>query len=257
MASNRGGNQAKPGSIDDKVVDATLNSYYPSILASADSARSRSQVAYTIASATAAALVAAGAFSHIQQYDTWVRALGGLALAAWLVAAALFMRVSKGVTVHQTGDTSLSRSDGTVEDGVRVTDADKFVMRALEIAHQTGDEIDKRLTYAVRIVYVALIVTALAFGVALAFPPKTTRDVSIDLTFTGETLVADICGKSSPPLTGKLEADTLGKALTAIDLPVKECTKRDQENVKEITLLIPASDIRDITENDGKTPFYP
>src|SRR5437588_326206 len=96
--------------IDDKVVDATLNAYYPALIASADAARARAQVAYTIASATAAALVAAGVLTNIAAAPFWVRLLGTASLIAWITVAALFMFVV--MRVRPQRKKSRSPSDG-------------------------------------------------------------------------------------------------------------------------------------------------
>jgi len=237
------------GGIDDKVVDATLNAYYPAILASVDSARSRSQVAYTIASATAAALVTAGVLSHIQLYSVLIQVAGGLALTAWLVAAALFMRVSKKV---EPPEQRPQRTTG----GTEWLDAAPFVIRALETARATANKIDERLGGAILTVYVALALTVLSFVLALALPPKgVIKNVSVDLTPAGSRLYSQICGTMSTSIvTGELEISSLSKTLTAIELQKGSCKIK---NANITTLVIPTSDIAAIAESGGKAPFYP
>ena len=236
------------GDIDDKVVDATLNAYYPAILASVDSARSRSQVAYTIASATAAALITAGVLSHIQLYSIFIQVAGGLALAAWLLAAALFMRVSKKV---EPPEQRPPRTTGETE----WLDAGPFVIRALETARETANKIDERLGGAILTVYIALALTVLSFALALAFPPKgVIKNISVDLTPAGSRLYSQLCRMSTSIITGKLEISSLSKTLTAIELQKGSCKIK---NANITTLVIPASDIAAIAESDGKAPFYP
>jgi hypothetical protein len=65
------------------VRDAVVNAYYPRALAVPDAARSRAQAAYTIASAIAAALVAAGVFGNLDQRPELVQGLGVAALVGW------------------------------------------------------------------------------------------------------------------------------------------------------------------------------
>src|SRR5262245_38789422 len=81
--------------IDPKALETITTEFYTQILSASKDARARAQNAYTIASATAAALVAAGLFAHIRDYPDIVQFLGVAALAIWLLAAGVYLWIAR------------------------------------------------------------------------------------------------------------------------------------------------------------------
>src|SRR5437016_6987795 len=75
---------------DDVYKDVSTN-WYTGLSGAGENARARSQTAWTIASAIAGALLAAGLAKNFAQSVHWVLALGIAAVVAWLVTAAVFM----------------------------------------------------------------------------------------------------------------------------------------------------------------------
>jgi hypothetical protein len=79
------------------------SSHWPRALAAADSARARAQSGFTVASAIATALVAAGIFTDITDRANPARWVGAAALSLWLAAMLLFLlAVSTGTTEAAT-----------------------------------------------------------------------------------------------------------------------------------------------------------
>jgi MFS family permease len=82
---------AEEAAAADAVAAAVVDAFYRRMLSAPDLARQRAQVAYTIAGAVAAALVAAGAVADLGAKPWWFQVLGAVALVAWLVTAGLFV----------------------------------------------------------------------------------------------------------------------------------------------------------------------
>jgi hypothetical protein len=141
-------------SISTGVRDAVVAAYYPRALAAPDSARSRAQAGYTIASAIAAALVAAGVLGGIDRQPGIVRYFGLGTLILWMMAAWLYMSaVSVPVTVIE---------------GLQLPE-DRFIATALSNAKSERDEVDRRQSRARRVSFLAALFTVLTFLTALWF----------------------------------------------------------------------------------------
>lgn len=137
------------------VRDAVVTAYYPRALGAPDTARSRAQAGYTVASAVAAALIAAGVLSGIDKRPVLVQGLGLTALVLWMITALLFMwAVSAPVRVVE-GDQPT---------------ADAFVTTALSNAKLERDEVDKRQRAARIASVAAVLLTLAAFVTALLLP---------------------------------------------------------------------------------------
>jgi hypothetical protein len=116
------------------VVDAVTSAYYTEALKGPEAARARAQNGWTISSAVAGALVAAGAITGTSQERGWVLDVGVVALTVWLIAAALYTAAA-AVPVRQS-------AGGVAEDG------ESFVTTALAAARTERQAIDRRLTRA-------------------------------------------------------------------------------------------------------------
>jgi len=142
-------------SIPPGVRDAVVAAYYPRALASPDSARSRAQAGYTIASAIATALVAAGVLGNIESQTGVVQSFGLSALIMWMVTAWFYMS-SVSVPVR-------------VVEGLRLTE-ETFVSTALSNAKVERDEVDRRQGRARFVSFLAVLLTLTTFIAALWFP---------------------------------------------------------------------------------------
>jgi hypothetical protein len=167
------------------VRDAVVSAYYPRALASPDSARSRAQAGYTIASAIAAALVAAGVLSEIDSQPGVIQILGLGALTLWMATAWLYMSaVSVPVRVIE---------------GLQLTE-DEFVGTALSNAKIERDEVDRRQRRARWVSFAAVLLTLATFVAAVRFPTafespstsiewsRTDREGKLSIETTGDRL---------------------------------------------------------------------
>ncbi|HEX6679798.1 MAG TPA: hypothetical protein VF063_04050 [Gaiellaceae bacterium] len=93
MSANKGAPPAEStaGKVNAEVLKAVVDAYYARGVTAADRARDRAEKGYTISSAVAAALVAAGAFTKLDERPELVQALGLVSLSLWLLAALLYI----------------------------------------------------------------------------------------------------------------------------------------------------------------------
>jgi hypothetical protein len=133
---------ASSGRSDDPVREA----YWPRALAAADAARTRAQSGFTIASAIATGLIAAGLFANLADRSHWVRYVGGAALALWLTAMLLFLLA----VVSGTGVAALAADQA--ERG--------FSVGLLKSVERERLRVERRLLAAVVVTSAAVLVTA-------------------------------------------------------------------------------------------------
>lgn len=231
--------------IDDKVVDATLNTYYPTVVASADRARARAQAAYTISSATAAALVTAGALAGLRSLAAPVQIVGGIALLGWLMSAAFFMAVSKEVKPIHAGEKGKPPTP-------EMLDAGEFVVRVLAEAKNAEKKVEARLNRAVITSWIAMAMTALVFLLSVVLPPPGhIEEVVLNLSPVGEKIVAEACGTSSDEALVELDVTSLENDFVVLRTPEGVCGQ-DEE-----LLLVPSSAVETVEQPRGKFPFFP
>lgn len=200
-----------PQSVDLLALAAIVNAYYPSVLAEPGSVRARAQVAYTVASAIAGALVTAGALSGVSSLHPVVQAFGALAVAAWLVATGLFVHVAKGVTVPSPPEAGLLT-------------ADTFAQHALDATRKEATRIEGRLDAAARATWAALGLTGIAMGGALLVPdPTTTASARVVLSEEGRAAVAAACGEAGGALEGDMDLDSLDDRYAVIEVARGRC----------------------------------
>jgi MFS family permease len=210
-----------PADVRKAVVDA----YYPRALGVADVARSRAQAGYGIASAIAAALVAAGVFGHLSEEPGWIRILGLAALVAWLVAAGLYL-----VAVSRPFEPATADQQS----------AEEFVEAALGAAATERDRIDRWQKSASLLSGLAAALTVAALGSALAqmtSPPKSAR---IALTSKGLAAARLVCGKHDLPqvVEGSVRPADLQDEIVALELPAGACRSG------QVSLELPRSAVR-------------
>jgi MFS family permease len=195
-------------SIPTDVRNAVVAAYYPRALSVPDSARARAQAGYGIASAIAAALVAAGVFANLGEAAGLVQTLGVAALVAWLVAAGLFL-----VAVSSPFQAA-SRTQDSV---------DAFVNAALDAAQNERTKIDKWQKRAGLASGVAAILTVAALVAALVDTPSSRQAGTIDLTAKGLAAVEAVCGTKPTHITGSVSPDDLEKNFVSLTLDKGVC----------------------------------
>jgi hypothetical protein len=215
-------------SIPPAVRDAIVAAYYPRALSSPDAARSRAQAGYTIASAIAAALVAAGVLGDVESQGAVVQALGLSAIILWMTSAWLYM-LAVAVPVR-------------LVEGLRLTE-DAFVDTTLSNAKAERDEVDLRQGRARLASFGAVLLTVVAFAAALYIPPeggvphsvivwsradkqgKLSVKTTVDRLQMGDQVEADLLGSNASGqqllMRGHAEADAAGKAEIVSELSVK------------------------------------
>jgi hypothetical protein len=208
--------------IDPVVRSAIVGAYYPRALSLPDTARSRAQAAYGVASAIAAALIAFGAFGSLGERPFAVQALGFLALCGWLVAALLFMRAVSA----------------TVESVPAEHDADAFARAVVAATTRERQEIEKRLRLALGAAVVAAVVTVTAVGAIVRVPARVQSvAASVDLSKRGQETLAALCGTSHQIIRGRLPESSLKERFLTITMDPAACQGR------RVKLHVPIEDV--------------
>jgi hypothetical protein len=210
--------------VDPAVLKPFIDAYYTRGLAATDRARDRAEKGYTIASAIAAALVAAGVFTDLPNSDTSVKVLGLTGLFLWLVAAMLFIWVvSVPVRAPKEQDW---------------TTADDFVGGVIADIRYELSALRKRLFGALIATLLATIVTIAAFAVATALPTGSDPEKArIALTAKEDTALADLCTAPVGAILGTVDPDNLDEEFVEIKVPAGAC------NATETTIRVPKSAI--------------
>jgi hypothetical protein len=195
------------------VVKAVVERYYTRGLDAVDRSRQRAERGYTIASAIAAALVAAGLLTHLEERPTVVQVLALTGLSLWLVAALLFM-VAVAIKV-KVNEPSGYDSWGAFING---------------IAQQLRDEIriiNGRLLRAVVVTGVATAITiaALCYGVSES-GASASVPARVELNAQGNEAVSTVCGHRVGLIYATVSPDSLGDPVVALKLPAGECGPR-------------------------------
>lgn len=217
-----------PGSgvVDPEAIKTLMNAFYPALLAEPSTVRTRAQSAYTVASAIAAGLVTAGAAGGIAHAAGYVQLTGVAAVGGWLITAALFINISRGVTTppHKSG----------------MLRAEEFVTEALRLTLNETKTLESRLTLASRATFSSLGLTAAALFLALFVSPPAAEQthVTLFLSPAGQKTLHAACESLDSSVTGEVNLTSLGDAYVTVS-NVKECTAQD-----DATLGIPGKEIR-------------
>ena len=203
--------QDSANKVDDRVVKEVIENYYATAVEAGDSARTRAQSGYTIASAIAAAIVAAGALGGINDARAEVKVLGVMALVAWLAAAAFFMRAVAGKVKNLIVDPQ--------------PDANSFVHAVLANVRTERGAVNSRSAIAQVIAIIAICLTTIAVVLALFRPPSSPSvDGTIALSPSGFKQVKALCGPGMPtPIHGLLNPSDLQGKFTKIELADGTC----------------------------------
>jgi len=235
LAPGQGGQpQGEPR---EDVVKAVIERYYTRGLDAVDRARQRAERGYTIASAIAAALVAAGLLAHLQERPSVVQVLALVGFGLWLLAALFFM-FAVAIKVD-------------VKEPEGFADARAFLSG---IAAQLRDEIriiNNRLRNAVVVTAVATGVTiaAVAFGVTNTGSAKPVAS-RVELTSPGNRALTRLCGRRVGLVYATISPDKLSDSVVALKLPAGEC------RVGATVAHVPKGEIT-ATEDIGEFPTFP
>jgi MFS family permease len=187
---------------------AIVGAYYPRALAVPDVARSRAQAGYGIASAIAAALVAAGVFGDLASRTGLVQTLGISALVAWLVAAGLYLLAVSRPFVPTTAEQN---------------SADDFIRAALNAASTERDKIDYWQKRAAAVSAAAAVITVAALIAALVDTPSDSKTATFTLTANGLAAVGAACGEKPTAMTGSVSPGDLEKEFVNLKLDAGLC----------------------------------
>jgi hypothetical protein len=195
------------------VVKAVVERYYTRGLDAVDRTRQRAERGYTIASAIAAALVAAGLLTHLEERPDLVKILALVGFGLWLIAALVFMWA---VAI----DVKFKEPKG-------YDSWDAFVTGIAEQVRKEIGIINRRLLSAVLVTAVATVVTiaAVSYGVAdtggaAAAPAR------VELTAQGDRALTKVCGRKVGFVYASVKPDTLDDPIVELKLPAGECSPR-------------------------------
>jgi hypothetical protein len=211
------------------VRNAIVGAYYPRALAVPDAARSRAQAAYAIASAIAAALVAAGVFGNLDKRPANVQALALTALVLWLIAAGLYL-----VAVSSPFESASATQTGV----------DAFVREVLSAAKTERDRINTWQAMASAVSGVAAVVTVAALVTAITNTPSDSQAATVVLTSKTSTAVTTACGRSATKVTGTVSPGDLQKDFVSITLDKGLCSTK-----KKVMVSVPRGQVRAVAFN--------
>jgi Na+/melibiose symporter-like transporter len=191
------------------VRDVVVSAYYARVMTSSDTARARAQAAYGIASAIAAAVVAAGLFGNLGERPAGVQVVAVAALIAWLIAAALFLH-----TVSSPFDIGLQPQ----------IDEEAFISAALEAIRKERARIDAWQRRAQLASAVAALVTVIAFIAALRTDhAQTQATATVTVTAAGAATLKAACGRVPAVLIGKASETSLREQFIELTLEPGVC----------------------------------
>lgn len=205
----------EPAEVPDVVATKMAEAYYPRAIAFADSARTRAQAGYTIASAVAAALVAAGLFGDLNEREGWIQFAGVAALVTWLIAAFEFMRA---VAVRRRDPEQHKPEVERFDSPLAWVDA------ILLEADNEREGVERHLRRAVHVVAIALTLTTLTIvGVLVERPDDPARRGAFTLFPAGQTAVDEVCTETVTMLEGSVDPGKLKDQFVPVTVDAGSC----------------------------------
>lgn len=201
---------------DDEMRRAVVDAYYRRVLDQPEAARRRAQAAYVIASAVAAAVLAAGALGKLDREPALLQILGPIVLVAWLSSAGLFLWA-----------VAVPYRDPDLPEEVKGFNA--FLDAVLTSSDNERKDIDSRQRRARITAGVAAALTVLTVVLALALPVTTKTQAGV-LRLRNEARgdLIKLCGKKMPSVVeGEIDTSSLADRSVAVELPTTAC--RDTE----------------------------
>jgi hypothetical protein len=200
----------QPGQVDPEIVKTVIDSYYTRGVEAADRARDRSERGYTIASAIAAALVAAGVFADLRDRPQLVQVLGLVALGLWLLTALLFIW-AVAVPVEQQPD------PGWNSDAAFVVGVGAAVGREVE-------SLRKRQYAAIGSTILAMLATVAALALATVQPGGASAEKArLLLTPKADAAAAALCNQPQEAVYATVDPDQLDDPIVTLSMPAGEC----------------------------------
>ena len=196
-----------------KAMEAIVTSYYTRGVEAADRERARAERAYTIASAIAAVLVAAGVFGDLDERSTGVQLLGLLGLALWIAAAAGFV----WAVAYPTPELPTPERRGW-------DTAQELAYALADHVKSDKAEVRRRERLAFMATAGAVAATLLAVVVAvLGTDTSTTREGTLSLRASGAATVAALCNERGNTITGDIDTATLEEPFVSISVDSSAC----------------------------------
>jgi hypothetical protein len=195
-----------------------------------ESTRQRTQQTATLAGAFAAAVITAGALGVFSQRPTWVLGIAGVALALWLIAAALYLFSVAGLSGWERPAPLDS-----------LADAQAYYKERIDHAHREREIATGRLRVAVTVTVIALMFTVAAIGVALLAGKQIERtDAMVTLTEPGRVAVNALCALDVPPTVGaQLVVDELSKPFVTLRMAAAVCERTETDvRVQRASVLV-------------------
>lgn len=185
--------------LNSEATKVIIGAVYPAMLSEPTLVRARAQTAYTVASAIATALIAAGILTGIGDAAWYVQSFGFAAVGAWMLTAALYIGISRRVFKVPRAQPNQPLT------------MDEFVSRALNHATDEADALEQRLENAAKSTYTALGLTGAAILAALLFPKADApAPVSVlTLSTAGASAISEQCPSLERTIEGRLTTDSL------------------------------------------------
>jgi len=193
-------------------VKAIVDAYYPNALATGDRLRTRALNGFTVASAVAAALVAAGLVTGLGRLGGPLEAAGVLAVVLWLAAAAAYLWAV-------TGRVAADKRPAAQSDA-------ELANRRLDRANREVDALAPRIQRGFFLTLCGLTVTIVAIVIAAFAPPDPRQWATVTLTTDGAQELGRVCGKRRSTVRARVDPDRLGRNLIAFRIVAKDCGGR-------------------------------
>jgi hypothetical protein len=201
----------------DAMVTEVAKAYYPRAVAAADAARTRAQAGYTIASAIAAALVAAGIFGGIEDFEPVVQGLGVLALVGWLLAGFFFVLAVS----NRRPDPEESKDPQKLDEH---KGALPFIREVMSDAKRERNAVEEHQKRAVVSTAAAMVLTvATIIGVLVDQPADASKSATFGLSASGAAAVDAVCDRPVSTLEGSVDPAKLDQDFVPIAIEAGSC----------------------------------
>jgi hypothetical protein len=205
----------RPDATNEDARKTVVETYYRRGVEAPDRERARAEKGYTISSAVAGALVAAGVFGDLSSQTNLVKGLGLSALILWIVTALLYVRAVAAPT------SQLPRPPRKGWDG-----AGEFLQAVSTHVANDVAEIRQRAAAAWLVTLLAVATTFAALAAGVADVPVERTSGTITLTAKGRTAIAPICGPTQT-FSGEIDLATLDDEFIEIQPDPGVCSETD------------------------------
>jgi hypothetical protein len=201
----------KSPKLDPTVVQEINKAYYSSRLEEPDRARTRALNGFTVTSAIAAALVAAGAVGGFRGQPATMQALGCLTVFLWLAAGSSYLAAVAGWRRKTPPQQQARTAEESAKQRIARVNSDLKTIRRL-------------IGGALRVSLLAVVATGTLLGLTI-LGTDTRKDAIVVLTPEGAQTLAQACGESTTqaarPIHAKVDPEALDNAF--VDLSLDGC----------------------------------